>query len=255
MHRAGWMLGLMALVPLMVAGCGRRAGQADENAARERAEDLAAAKDLVTQGQAHLKKHEWDAALDCFERAIIRNDKNPEALYGRGRVRYEFAQPTEKTLMLNQTLLEQAIADFTAAVELDPQLQKAFARRGEARLLRGLAQSLDTSKAEDSRKDLDDALVDLNRALELDPRDPWALIARGRVHQRFGEFSDALSDFEAALNLNSSLTEARKYRDACKQELGEQPETGLPELHNDAASSEGPQAPSAEPGTDPPTGG
>ena len=219
--RTAWPLALATAALLVLAGCGRHGGGgAASNAAKEHAADVAGAQALVAQGQAHLKKREWDAALDCFEHALIKDEDNSEAYYGRGRVRLEFSQPNARNPQLNEPMLDQAIADFTKTIEMDKQSQKALARRGEARMRRGVFAIIDQSREDEARKDLDAALVDLNAALELNPRDPLSLLNRGRVHQAFKEYSDAIADYEAAINLSSSMTEARKYRDECKREMG-----------------------------------
>lgn len=51
----------------------------------------------------------------------------------------------------------------------------------------------------------------LNKALAIDPRNVEGLVARGALYANSGSFAKAIVDFEAALTLNSSHANAKKY--------------------------------------------
>ncbi|XP_076253958.1 uncharacterized protein LOC143192473 isoform X4 [Rhynchophorus ferrugineus] len=51
----------------------------------------------------------------------------------------------------------------------------------------------------------------LNKALNIDPRNVEGLVARGALYANSGNFQKAIEDFEAALKLNPSHANARKY--------------------------------------------
>lgn len=51
----------------------------------------------------------------------------------------------------------------------------------------------------------------LNKALNIDPKNVEGLVARGALFANSGNFQKAIEDFEAALKLNPSHTNARKY--------------------------------------------
>ncbi|XP_052898723.1 tetratricopeptide repeat protein 14 homolog [Anopheles moucheti] len=51
----------------------------------------------------------------------------------------------------------------------------------------------------------------LNKALSMDPRNVEGLVARGALYANSGSFKKAVEDFEAALKLNPSHANARKY--------------------------------------------
>ncbi|XP_053672415.1 tetratricopeptide repeat protein 14 [Anopheles nili] len=51
----------------------------------------------------------------------------------------------------------------------------------------------------------------LNKALSMDPRNVEGLVARGALYANSGSFKKAVDDFEAALKLNPSHANARKY--------------------------------------------
>ena len=49
-----------------------------------------------------------------------------------------------------------------------------------------------------------DALQDLNRAIELDPKDDWSLFKRGSIYLILQRYNEALVDFSHAINLKSN---------------------------------------------------
>lgn len=92
-----------------------------------------------------------------------------------------------------------ALADYSRAIELDPQMAEAFINRGKARKIRG---------------DLDGAIEDYERALAIDPhlafnnRDiPQAYTNRGYIRSGRFDLSGAIADFNKAIQLNPSDAE------------------------------------------------
>ncbi|MGR4853949.1 tetratricopeptide repeat protein [Streptomyces sp. LARHCF252] len=79
---------------------------------------------------------------------------------------------------------DQAIADFTAASEIDPAYAWALGQRGETHRQAG---------------HYEQAITDLTAALEIDPTLAWALGIRGREHRQAGHFEQARVDLERAL--------------------------------------------------------
>lgn len=51
----------------------------------------------------------------------------------------------------------------------------------------------------------------MNKALNIDPRNVEGLVARGALYANSGSFKKAVADFEFALQLNPSHSNARKY--------------------------------------------
>lgn len=51
----------------------------------------------------------------------------------------------------------------------------------------------------------------MNKALSIDPRNVEGLVARGALYANSGSFKKAIVDFEAALKLNGSHANAKKY--------------------------------------------
>ncbi len=78
---------------------------------------------------------------------------------------------------------DEALADYTRAIELDPGLAWAIISRGQ------VYQAMDR---------YDEALADYNRAVDLDPSDAWAIISRGRAYQAMERYDEALADLNRA---------------------------------------------------------
>lgn len=79
--------------------------------------------------------------------------------------------------------LDHALADFTKAVELDPNDATDYFNRGTVYKDKG---------------DLDRALADYNRVIALNPDDGGAYRKRGVVYEAKGDFARAQADYKQA---------------------------------------------------------
>jgi tetratricopeptide (TPR) repeat protein len=126
---------------------------------------------------------------------------------------------------------QQAIADFSRALELDPNYIYAFTSRGwayynlkeyqQAIINFNHALELDPNAAiayhcrgwtYDALKNYQQAIVDFDRALELDPNNAWAHCGRGWVYHDLKEYQQAIVDFNRALELDPNYTFAYRNR-------------------------------------------
>ncbi len=82
---------------------------------------------------------------------------------------------------------DQAISDFSKALEINPRYALAYGNRGIAYRNKG---------------QLDDAISDYNKVLGIDPRDAKAYNNRGFAYSRKGQYDQAISDFTKALEIN-----------------------------------------------------
>lgn len=80
-----------------------------------------------------------------------------------------------------------AVEEFTAAIQLNPDLSKAYRGRGEALL---------------TMQDYYGAINDLGEALMADPDDSEALLLRARAYRGVEEFDNALNDLDRLLVLD-----------------------------------------------------
>ena len=81
---------------------------------------------------------------------------------------------------------DKAIAGLTEAIRLDPKLVRAYAYRGSVWDMKG---------------ENDKAAADFTEAIRLDPKDADVYIYRGRTWGLRGEFDKAIADFTEAIRL------------------------------------------------------
>ena len=85
----------------------------------------------------------------------------------------------------------QAIADFTKALEFDPNSAAAYFFRGRAYSKKG---------------DLDLAIADFTKTLEFNPNSAWVYFSRGLVYMRKEDYAQTISDSNKALELKPPST-------------------------------------------------
>jgi tetratricopeptide (TPR) repeat protein/beta-lactamase regulating signal transducer with metallopeptidase domain len=101
--------------------------------------------------------------------------------------------------------IEDAIADFEKAIDLDPGNAVAYIARGSAYY------ELDQ---------LDNAISDYNKAIEINPDFAVAYQNRGSVHYRLGRFDNAIADYDKAIEINPEFAVAYHDRGSVYQRQG-----------------------------------
>ena len=126
---------------------------------------------------------------------------------------------------------DQALADFTRAIELYPLAAEYFVQRGVTYLSIGRydealadytrAIDLDPASAlayidrglvHTHLKRYDEALADLNRAIELAPAEPLSYYNRGNLALELGRYDAALADYTRAIDLDPNFAQAYRNR-------------------------------------------
>jgi tetratricopeptide (TPR) repeat protein len=88
---------------------------------------------------------------------------------------------------------DRAISDYNRAIELNPEFAMAYASRGFAYSYKG---------------QYDLAISDYTRAIKLNPRYAWAYHKRGIGYTNKGEYDKAIADYSRALEINPKLAGA-----------------------------------------------
>jgi tetratricopeptide (TPR) repeat protein len=133
-----------------------------------------------------------------------------------------------------------AIAELTRAIELEPGLARAWARRGFARGSKGdhegaiadyaRALELDPKSAgawdgrawvRADRGDYDGAIADYTKALELDPKGTGDWCRRGWARSRKGDDAGAIADYTKALELDPKLARTWDDRGSARARRGD----------------------------------
>jgi tetratricopeptide (TPR) repeat protein len=103
--------------------------------------------------------------------------------------------------------VQRALADLNRAIELDSGLAPIYANRGQ------LVKAYANRGASYLRKgDVDGALADFDRAIELQPQAPEALAGRAQANLKKGLAAKALPDVEQALSNSIRTTRSRTTR-------------------------------------------
>jgi predicted aspartyl protease/Tfp pilus assembly protein PilF len=89
--------------------------------------------------------------------------------------------------------LDHALAEYDAALKVDPQYAPAIANRGSIEVAKG---------------DYAQGIVDATRAIELNPKLASAFVIRGNAKRRTGDFQGAITDYAHAIEIEPKLASA-----------------------------------------------
>ena len=176
-------------------------------------------------------KRDLAGALEALERAAALQPGNPRVLLGLALVRLE-AGDQEGALRHVERLL-QRLPSSLDALALRAQIHYArrqldLAREDLKRVRASGAASgavlQRTGKVWNDMVELEEALVDLNAAVERSPRLALAWRTRGVVLSRLGRHTDALRDLDRALELEPKLQGLRGNRAIVLRDLGRKEE-------------------------------
>jgi tetratricopeptide (TPR) repeat protein len=101
---------------------------------------------------------------------------------------------------------EQAKADYSKAIEINPEYGNAYNNRGNIKA---------------KQADYIGAIKDYNRAIELNSQFVEAYCNRGIAKENLGDHSKALEDFDRAIELNSEYIDGYLRRGMLKQDSGD----------------------------------
>lgn len=141
-----------------------------------------------------------------------------------------------------------ALADYTRAIELDPELAEAYLNRGYAHdLLGNIPEAMDDysqaialapdlgmayfnrSSARLAIGDFRGAIADSTRAIELDANAALAYVNRGAAELRLGEYDEAVRDSDLALQIDPNLPLAYLNRGSARISVSDR-ENGIRDI-------------------------
>lgn len=175
------------------------------------------------QGNAHYELGDLDQAIACYNQAVnyftVDADK-ADAYYNRARTYYDKGEPGK------------AVTEYDKAINLftnDTDRAKAYNNRGlahyeQAEYKRAIADYIEgiNHASDDSILSilhrnranalikvnrLQDALLDCQKALELEPENPSTYVRLGQVYYQLGDHEAAISSYQEAEQLQSSPAE------------------------------------------------
>jgi tetratricopeptide (TPR) repeat protein len=134
---------------------------------------------LVYRAAAALYTRDYPAALRDCDDARGADGRNPEPWMVRGEVHMRMGGKEEE-----------AVKDFTEAIQVDPRFSSPYTGRAQAYRALG---------------SYDKAITDHNTAVTLAPDDPYARNSRGVTYARMKDWDRAVQDYEKAIALNPNL--------------------------------------------------
>jgi lipoprotein NlpI len=144
-----------------------------------------------------LQRHDWATAIRLYSVALQRGDLPPEiqAISHNNRgIAYARSQRNDE-----------ALADFDAAIKLNPSYQNAYVNRGDIYQF---------------RHQYDKAITDYDAALKLREGDEVAHFDRGNSYAALGKHHEAIADYAAAIRLNKDYQTAYFNRGNSYQAIG-----------------------------------
>jgi len=208
------------------------------------------------RAQAKRLKNDTAGAIADYTKAIELGSTNPAAYNNRGNARVENKdrdgaiadytraielKPDYARAYYNRAVLKKekgdkagAAADFKRARQLDPQLVSeessadsidhgiAKGNEKESRASAGTVEDFfNRAGAKKAAGDLDGAIADYDRAIQLDPKDAAIYNNRGLAKQAKGDFNAAIADFNRGIELNPKDAVAYSNRGNTKRDKGD----------------------------------
>jgi putative GTP pyrophosphokinase len=178
-------------------------------------ETQAAGKDRSDESSKPLLRAGAGSSMDdLLLNALYAHNKNqfPEAIYFYSRILEMNPDSTVRALVYNhrgmanfaRSHYDEAIADFSQSLALDPRSDKSAYYRG---LVRAVLQQYS------------EAVDDYTLSLGINPYQPYCLYRRGQAYYHLGDLPQALADCEASLALNPDSQSARQFLEILRNKL------------------------------------
>ena len=150
---------------------------------------------------------EWEFELDALFKAGDASDLFSRAnicinAYPNESIGYHYRGLANENLEKH----EEAVEDYSKAIELDPNDAKAYNSRGAAK---------------NNLKLYEEAIKDYDKALELDPNYADAYNNRGIANVKLGLYQEAIEDYDKAIDLEPKSANAYNNRANVKGKLGQ----------------------------------
>jgi len=165
-----------------------------------------------------MSEHRFTSEATCASRQDLEEAVHRDPTYGLAWAQLAWVNMLDAWIQLtgewHLSQLDEVIEQFSRAIELDPNLSKAYRGLGQAMILRG---------------DVTQALTVSRRGFELGPSEPDSLLFYGIALFESGELSEATKMIEQALTLHPMRPSYYSYFNAVVLWANEQYEEALTE--------------------------
>jgi tetratricopeptide (TPR) repeat protein len=149
-------------------------------------------------GELHRKLDQHDEAIQSYSLVLKSFGDNAKAYIGRG-LAYSL-KSNSVAIDEKRRLTALALADFDASLKFNPRDDDALFKRGELLCFAGGAQNISRG------------IADIEQAVRLNFRHPWALNALGECHAIKADYRSAVAAFERAIASKSEFADAYNGR-------------------------------------------
>ena len=172
----------------------------------QRQETFDTAEEYVAEALSAYQRGEPDRALRMYDRALELAPDNPQTLADRSVIHLQKPET-----------YDDAIVDASRAIELDPNLARAYVNRatalvdmGHSEYARVAVMSRITSRPGTAwtlppEQRVENAIADATKAIELDPNMPEAYFVRAHAQMDVGRSEQAVEDFSLVLDSEPQL--------------------------------------------------
>jgi tetratricopeptide (TPR) repeat protein len=206
--RAGFTLALAGMLATPVLAASDWDVCRDDKAAAEAS--IAACTRIIKSGRYKGR----DLAATYFNRAVsYRQQKNDDAALAdyaaaiRVDPKYASAYNRRGNIHKDRGDPDRAIAEYNEAIRLNPDFALAYMNRGDAW---------------DDKNERDKAIADLDRAIRIDPKNALAYNIRGVVWKKKGEYDRAIADFNSAIRIEPTSAAYHVNRGDALDDKGDQ---------------------------------
>jgi len=150
------------------------------------------------RGSAFMKKGDFLSASNDYTFVIEADPSDAKAYYGRGcvfleRCKIRNGYDADDYAHADKDPFDKAIADFSTAIELQPDFSDAYVKRARARLERLGGVDLGGEQS----------IADCTKAIELDPGNAEAYYTRGLTYQFYNAIEkESIADFTQAIEID-----------------------------------------------------
>lgn len=159
------------------------------------------------------ERGDYGLAIRRFTQAIDSGELSQEnlsiAYYNRGNA------------WSNKGKYNRAIADYTKAIEIDPEYADAYHKRALAWKKKGNYKKAVADYKKAANEYRKDSIATITRVIEIDPKNAEAYFYRGNVWYDKGDYNNAIADYTQAIEIDPQYAKAYNKRGLAWENKGD----------------------------------
>ncbi len=161
----------------------------------------------LVQSQINKHRESYDEAIANLDKAAELYPEFALIFYKRGTLKSVLGETNKKNSneVEAQHHYRDAIDDYTEAIRLCPDFAESYNNRANAKRLLGISGT--TSGNRETMHYLNQAAIDSNTAIKLEPNKALFYHTRGEIKYAFGDYCAAIDDYEKALEIDPNYTD------------------------------------------------